>query len=91
MAGSFEISPAAASTQQAETTPGGASPDEDWEERSEHWQRPSGQEATLSAPQISVQPAPEVPRQSSGLSERPKAAAAAATKKARPPLGGGGL
>eukprot|EP00435_Cladocopium_sp_Y103_P071592 s45_g37.t3 len=65
--GSFEVSPAAASTHLAATTPGGASgPDDAWEddegpaapEEEEMRQRSVGAEATLSAPQIQVK-APE--------------------------------
>ncbi|CAK9090733.1 unnamed protein product [Durusdinium trenchii] len=107
--GSFEISPGAASTQHAETTPGGGSGDDGWEDDDQWQKKNTGGEVTLAAPQIQVKappasgsegtspakvedttrvvrgsdPAPQVQRETSGLSgDKPKAAAAAATKKA---------
>ena len=65
--GSFEVSPAAASTHIAETTPGGASgADDTWEEASDGEKAPEETserkveaEATLAAPEIQVKAPPE--------------------------------
>eukprot|EP00913_Durusdinium_trenchii_P027759 g26030.t1 len=52
--GSFEISPGAASTQHAETTPGGGSGDDGWEDDDQWQKKNTGGEVTLAAPQIQV-------------------------------------